>query len=169
MYETIVVQQPRPFDVVGGSVLVAGLATGFEAIVRARVRDGAGQELAVTTFTSGGGAGELGQFQTRLELPTPVGTASGFVEVFEDNAAYPEGEAIAEIAKVAVPVVFGSHLVDGFVGCRFRTVVDGETLSSIAEDEYGDADMRHALYECNRDQIGEHRLIFSGQTLRIPR
>ena len=140
-------------------MFVSGIATGFEATVRARVRAGNGHQLASTTFMCGGGAGEMGCFQIQLALARRPPTPNGFVEVFEDNPAYPDpqhyGGPVREVNKVIVPVVFGTHLVDGFVGYRYRVVVDGDTLSRIAEDEYGTKSKWRAIYEANRDQIGD--------------
>lgn len=172
MFKSIFVQQPQPNDIVGSRVLIAGQATGFEATVRARVRDGNGHELASTFFMSGSGGGQIGPFQTQIELPGRPSTPNGFVEVFEDNAAYPdEGPypgPVAELQKVIVPVVFGSHLVDSYVGYNHHVVVDGESLSAIADAEYGNPAEWPAIYEANRDQIGDPDLIHSGQQLRIP-
>lgn len=92
--------------------------------------------------------------------------------MFEINLAYPddspyEGPA-AEINKVVVPVVFGTNLVESYVGYRFHVVVEGDTLSSIAAAEYGDGNRWPAIYEANRDQIGDPDLIHHGQRLRAP-
>ncbi len=172
MLHTTVIQQPQPNDIVGSRIQVGGLATGFEATIRARVRDGNGQELVSMFCMCGGGAGEIGQFHLELDLPARPETPNGFVEVFEDNAAYPDegpydGPA-AEINKSIVPVVFGSHLVESYTGYRFHVVVEGDTLSGIAAAEYGDGDRWPAIYEANRNQIGDPNLIFHGQWLRIP-
>lgn len=172
MVAPITVQQPQPYDVVGTRVHVGGLGTGFEATLRARIRDGNGHELVSTFFMAGGGTGEIGQFHVEMELAAPPPTPSGFVEVWEDNAGYPhEGPyygPVAEIHKVVVPVVFGTHLVQAFVGWRPRVVVDGDSLSRIAVDEYGDGSLWPAIFEANRDKIGDPDLIHAGLELRIP-
>lgn len=166
-----VVQQPQANDIVGRRIQVGGLATAFEATIVARVRDATGQEL-VTTFTSaGGGTGEIGQFHLELEIPVRPTTPHGFVEVFEQNPAYPgEGPygGASEINKVVVPVVFGTNLVEAYAGYRHHVVVDGDTLSKIALAEYGDAGRWPILFNANRDQIGDPDLIFHGQRLRVP-
>ena len=170
MQPAISVQQPQPFDIVGSQVHIGGLGTGFEATMRARVRDGTGHEIVSTVFMAGGGGGEIGQYHIVLELPGTPSTPNGFIEVFEDNAANPEGPlgAVAEINKVVVPVVFGTHLVDAFVGFRTRVVVDGDTLWKIADDEYGSGSRWPAIFEANRHQIGDPDLIHSGLGLRVP-
>lgn len=73
MFKTIYVQQPQPNDIVGARVLIAGQATGFEATVRARVRDGNGRELAWTMFMSGAGD----QKQEDLHVPLPARRPQG--------------------------------------------------------------------------------------------
>jgi hypothetical protein len=171
MMAPITLQQPAPFDVVGARVHVGGLGTGFEATLRARIRDGTGRELVSTFFMCGGGGGEIGQFHVEMELPSTPSTPNGFVEVFEDNVAYPEGPypgPVAEVHKVCVPIVFGTHLVGSFAGCTNRIVVEGDTLSKIAQDEYGDASKWPAIYEANHHQIGDPNLIHSGLVLRVP-
>ena len=54
MISTTVVQQPQPNDIVGRRIQVGGLATGFEATIVARVRDGNGQELVSPPAMAGG-------------------------------------------------------------------------------------------------------------------
>jgi hypothetical protein len=172
MFKSVFIQQPQPNDIVGARVLIAGQATGFEATVRARVRDANGHELASTFFMSGDGGGAIGPFQAQIDLPGRPPTSNGFVEVFEDNAAYPDegpyGGPVAELQKVVVPVIFGSHIVDSYVGFTHYVVVDGDSLSQIAAAEYGDASEWPAIYEANRDRIGDPNLIHSGLHLRIP-
>lgn len=48
------------------------------------------------------------------------------------------------------------------------TVKSGDTLSAIAEREYGDAGEWRRIYEANRDRIDNPDLIHPGQELRIP-
>jgi hypothetical protein len=70
------IQQPKPFDLVGNPVLVAGIGTGFEGTFAARVRDGNGAELALTNITAGG-TGIWGNYQTELALGSPPATPRG--------------------------------------------------------------------------------------------
>ena len=172
MMHTTIVQQPQPNDIVGRRVMVGGLATGFEATIQARVRDANGQELVSTFCMCGSGGGDIGQYQMELELPVRPDTPNGFVEVFEDNMGYPdEGPhdgPVAEVNKAVVPVVFGTNLVEAYMGYRYHVVVEGDTLSAIAVTEYGDGGRWPAIYEANRHQIGNPDLIFHGQWLRVP-
>jgi nucleoid-associated protein YgaU len=163
MYPPITVLQPQPFDIVDDPVKVAGIGNGFEATLNVRVRDGNGNQLAVTFVMTGGGGGELGNFQVTVALPGQPPTPAGFVEVFDAGG----GEAPPEL--VVVPVVFGTNLVPGYFGYALRTVQAGDSLSSIAAAEYGDANLFPRIFEANRNQIGNPNLIFPGQELRIPR
>ncbi|HSJ10302.1 MAG TPA: LysM peptidoglycan-binding domain-containing protein [Longimicrobiales bacterium] len=49
------------------------------------------------------------------------------------------------------------------------TVQAGDTLSAIAQREYGDAGAWTRIYEANRDQLDNPDLIHPGQELSIPR
>ena len=78
MYSLIKIQQPEPYDIAGDEVMVAGVGTGFEGVLAARVRDGNGMELVSTSF-SAGGTGTLASFQLTLTLPGIPVTFDGFV------------------------------------------------------------------------------------------
>lgn len=51
---------------------------------------------------------------------------------------------------------------------RTYTVATGDSLSKIAQREYGDASKWHAIYEANRDKIKDPDLIHPGQVLTLP-
>jgi nucleoid-associated protein YgaU len=51
---------------------------------------------------------------------------------------------------------------------RTYTVAAGDTLSAIAQREYGAADRWKVIFEANRDQISNPDLIQPGQVLTIP-
>jgi nucleoid-associated protein YgaU len=51
---------------------------------------------------------------------------------------------------------------------RIYTVVKGDSLSKIAEREYGNANRWREIYEANRATIKNPNLIYPGQKLRIP-
>lgn len=48
------------------------------------------------------------------------------------------------------------------------TVKSGDTLSAIAQREYGDASQWRRIFEANRDQIDNPDLIHPGQELKLP-
>ena len=49
------------------------------------------------------------------------------------------------------------------------TVQSGDTLSAIAQREYGDAGEWRRIFDANRDQLDNPDLIHPGQELSIPR
>ncbi|MGI9033431.1 MAG: LysM peptidoglycan-binding domain-containing protein [Acidimicrobiales bacterium] len=162
-FAPITVRQPQPFDIVDDPVRVCGIGTGFEATFNARVRDGAGTELANGAISAGLGNGALGNFHAELPLGTVPPTAWGTVEVFESSA-----EDGSELNKVVVPVTFGRALVDPYGGFLQYTVEPGDTLAAIARQFYGDTGLWPRLFEANRNQIHDPDLIFAGQVLRVP-
>ena len=58
--------------------------------------------------------------------------------------------------------------IDGSRGGRTYTVVKGDSLSRIAQHQYGDANKWRKIYEANRDLIKDPDLIYPGQALKIP-
>jgi nucleoid-associated protein YgaU len=53
-------------------------------------------------------------------------------------------------------------------GTHSYTVKQGDTLSAIAQREYGNASEWRRIYEANRDTISDPDLIRPGQHLNIP-
>jgi nucleoid-associated protein YgaU len=53
-------------------------------------------------------------------------------------------------------------------GTRTYVVVKGDSLSKIAQREYGDAQQWRRIFDANRDIIQDPDLIHPGQTLRLP-
>ena len=51
---------------------------------------------------------------------------------------------------------------------RFYTVKRGDTLSKIAQAQYGDANQYPRIFEANRPLLRDPDEIYPGQTLRIP-
>lgn len=51
---------------------------------------------------------------------------------------------------------------------RVYVVVSGDSLSKIAQREYGNANQWNRIYEANRDILKDPDKIFPGQKLRIP-
>ena len=56
----------------------------------------------------------------------------------------------------------------GGAGRRTYTVVAGDSLSKIAQREYGSAGKWPAIFEANRDKIKDPNLIHPGQVLTLP-
>jgi nucleoid-associated protein YgaU len=53
-------------------------------------------------------------------------------------------------------------------GGRTYVVAKGDSLSAIAQREYGDEKEWRRIYDANRDIIKDPDLIYPGQTLRLP-
>lgn len=163
LFPPISVRQPQPFDIVDDPVDVSGVGTGFEGAFSARVRDGNGTQLVLTSIHAGG-TGIWGNYHVSMPLGGAPGTTTGTLEVFEFSA---KGDG-TELNKVVVPVSFGPALISPFHGFEQYTVVPGDTLSAIAQQKYGDANLWPRIFDANRDEISNPDLIFPGQVLRIP-
>jgi len=156
------IQQPRPFDLVGNPVLVGGVGSGFEATLQYRIHDGHDERAG--HFMVGGGTGEHGQFQLSVDVSGASFQLDRlFVEVYEESAK--DG---SEINKVIVPVIYGPRIVAGYYGYRLHVVRPGETLSAIANTNYGDPGRYHAIVRANPQIISDPDRIFPGQQLKIP-
>ncbi|MDQ6850293.1 MAG: LysM peptidoglycan-binding domain-containing protein [Actinomycetota bacterium] len=162
-FPPISVRQPQPQDLVDDPVQLAGVGTGFEGVITARVRDGNGAQLTETPVMAGG-TGVWGNYQTTLPLGGIPATPQGTLEVFEASA---KGDG-TELNKVVVPIVFGRALLDPYHGFAQYTVQPGDTLSGIAQHFYGNPALFPRLFEANRNQLSNPNLIFPGQVLRVP-
>ena len=158
----ISVRHPKPHDIVDDPVEVAGVGTGFEGTLQARLRNAAGAEIAQKHFQAGG-TGIWGNFFFRIDVPGVPARARGTLEVFESSAK--DG---SELHKRVIPIVFGRALVDPFIGFALHTVAPGDTLSSIADTFYGDPAKFQIIFAANRDQLADPDVIVPGQVLRIP-
>lgn len=156
------IDQPRTLDLVGDPVLIGGVGTGFEAVLQYRVTEG--HDEVTGHFMVGGGTGEHGQFQLRVDVSGAAFTLDRlFVEVFELSA-----DDGSEINRVTVPVIYGPGIVSGYVGYREHTVVSGDTLWAIAADHYGDGSLFNRIVRANPATITDPDVIVPGQVLRIP-
>ena len=159
---TIRVDQPKPLDLVGNPVLVAGIGTGFEATLNYRIHEG--HDEVTGFFMAGGGTGEHGQFQIQVDVSDAAFALDRvFVEVFEVSAM--DG---SPLHLVTVPVILGTRIVPGYYGYREHVVQPGDTLSSIAEAHYGDAARYTDIVRANPTEIGDPNIIFPGQILKVP-
>jgi nucleoid-associated protein YgaU len=158
----ISVRHPRPNDIVDDPVEVAGVGTGFEGTLQARLRNAAGDEIAQRHFDAGG-TGIWGNFFFRIDVPGVPARPRGTLEVYEVSA-----EDGSEVNKRVIPIVFGRALVDPFHGFALHTVEPGDTLSAIADTFYGDPARFTVIFAANRDQLSDPDVIVPGQVLRIP-
>jgi len=158
----ISLRHPREHDIVDDQVEVAGVGTGFEGTLHARLRDARGNEL-VRRFFDAGGTGIWGNFFFRIDTPGVPSRPQGTLEVFDVSA-----ENGSETNKHVVPIVFGRALIDPYHGFTVYEVRPGDTLSAIADEFYGDPARFRTIFDANRNLLTDPDVIFPGQTLRIP-
>ncbi|MGH8898979.1 MAG: LysM peptidoglycan-binding domain-containing protein [Egibacteraceae bacterium] len=154
------VDQPRPNDLVGNPLLLAGMGGGFEATIDIRVLNGEGAVLLETSTTS---TNLISAWQASITLPDPQPTTRGVVEIAPSTGA-DEAEP-----RVSVPVFFGPAIVAGYRSYVLHIVQSGETLSGIAASEplyIGSGP--GPIFEANRDILSDRNLIHPGMVLRIP-
>mgnify|MGYP001611115305 FL=1 len=155
--------QPKPFDLVDSTILIAGNADGFESHLSISVSDGHDE----VTGTTHAGSGSISQFQAFIAIPDDV--AFTFNRVFVTIADDSGGEDGVPIPTVTVPVLYGPMILDGYAGYWNHEVVPGDTLSAIARRYYEDASQYPVIQQANQHIVPDPDLIFPGQILRIPR
>jgi nucleoid-associated protein YgaU len=159
----ISLRTPLPFDILGAQVAVTGLGSAFEGVYGSVVvRDGAGHVVAESNLLGGGNGFSL--FHSAFGLGVPS-TPEGTVTVQATNpSGLPENAA-----SVTVPVTFGRTLMGGtYSGFTLHTVQEGDTLSGIARDVYGEEGRAGLLFTANRDILFTPDVIYPGLALRVP-
>lgn len=159
MFPTLDIQQPRPFDLVGSTILIAGNAAGFEGTLTITVSEGHDEVAGIASVGSLG----LRQFQASIYIPdaTAFRLTRIFVTVADDTGT-------ENGPSVVIPVLFGPGILPGYTGWQPYTVRAGDTLTGIAQSQYGNADFQ-PIVEANQATLADPDLIFPGQVLRIPR
>jgi nucleoid-associated protein YgaU len=157
----IEILQPKPFDLVGSTIMIAGNAVGFESHLSISVSEGHVEFGGPATA----GAIALRQFQATVEIPENPNFQLDrlFVTVTDDSAG---GEG--PIPIVHVPVFFGPRILQDYIGYRNYTVAPGDTLSAISTAQYGDPGQVSMIQRANAHLISDPDVIFPGQNLRIP-
>ena len=158
----ISVRHPRPHDIVDDPIEIAGVGTGFEGTLGARLRDHTGAQIAERSFDAGG-TGIWGNFFFRFDVPSIPSRPRGTLEIFESSAK--DG---SDLHKHVIPVVFGRALIDPFMGFAVHAVEPGDTLSEIADTFYGDPSRFGIIFAANRELLDDPDVIVPGQLLRIP-
>lgn len=155
------VDQPRPNDLIGEPLLVAGMGGGFEATIGIRVRDGEGKVLVESHTMS---TNLTSPWQASIDLPSPPPTTRGVVEVG------PSTGADEHPGMVSIPVFFGTAIAPGFRSYFHYTVQPADTLSTIAAAQaplYIGTGWQ-PIFEANRHIISDPDLIHPGMILRLP-
>ncbi|MAZ25837.1 MAG: peptidoglycan-binding protein LysM [Cytophagaceae bacterium] len=159
MAVTLDIQQPQPFDLVGSTILIAGNATAFEGTLSITVSEGHDE---VTSFIQVGSLG-LRQFQGSVEIPASAAfTLNRLFLTLADDSGNENGPS------VTIPVLYGPLILPGYAGWQPYTVQPSDTLTAIAQSQYGNGDFQ-PIFEANQNILANPNLIFPGQVLRIPR
>ena len=74
----IEVLQPKPFDLVGDTIMIAGNAVGFEAHLSVTVTDGHGEVVGSATA----GSVQIRQFQASIPIPAGLTSGEFFAQAF---------------------------------------------------------------------------------------
>ncbi|MEF2551300.1 Gmad2 immunoglobulin-like domain-containing protein [Aurantimonas sp. A2-1-M11] len=159
----IEILQPKPFDLVGNRILIAGNAVGFEGHLSILIGEGHDEVSA----SASAGSTSIRQFQAAVDIPD--GTAFTlnrlFVTVSDDSG----GEDGIPAPTVTVPVLYGPLILPGYSGFWQHVVTTGDTLSKLALRYYDDAGAFLVIHQANQHIVANPSLIFPGQVLRIPR
>jgi nucleoid-associated protein YgaU len=153
--------QPRPNDLVGSPLMVAGMGGGFEGTIGIRVLDG-NSHVIESTFTTS--AWMSRQWQTSIDLSN-LTTTRGVVMVGPDS-----GEN--DPPWVSVPVFFGTAIVSTYRSYFSYIVQQGDTLTSIAAEATASSLYEGSgwqpIFQANEHIISDPNLIQPGMVLRIP-
>lgn len=157
--QNIIIQQPQAFDLVGSDILISGIAVAFEGTLTINVSDGHDDYSSSCTV----GSLALKQFQGHITIPdTHSFQLNRLFLRLADDTGNENGPT------VTIPILFGPRILANYTGYRNYTVATGDTLTSIAQSEYGSNDFQPIL-QANSNVVSDPNLIFAGQTLRIPR
>lgn len=161
---TIDIQQPRPYDIVGDTIQIAGVAgEAFEANFNYRVTEG--HDEVTGHFMAGDGIGGHGQFQITVDVSGASFVRERvFIEIF-----HPSAEDGSELDRVAVPALLGGLIVPGYTTYLEHVVQSGETLWAIATQHYGNGSHYHRLVAANPVTITDPNVIHPGDIVRVPR
>ena len=161
---TIDIQQPRPYDIVGSTVQIAGVAgEAFEASFNYRIHEG--HDEVTGYFMAGDGIGGHGQFQISVDVSGAAFALERiFIEVFHISPK--DG---SEQDLIQVPALLGPLIVPGFTTYLEHIVKAGETLWKIAAQHYGNGNLYHRLVAANPLVITDPDVIHVGEVLKVPR
>ncbi len=103
------------------------------------------------------------------EMPPPRGSDRFMPAMSERNRPSPEDHASwGTAAGVGMPNLHASADAGQDAAPRTHTVIDGDTLSSLAARYLGEADRYLEIYQWNSDVLANPDVLPIGQILRIP-
>ena len=159
MNSNLDIQQPQPFDLVGQTILISGNAVAFEGTLTINVSDGHDEFTSFTTV----GSLALKQFQGEITISdNPAFLLTRLFLRLADDTGNENGPS------VTIPILYGPKILPGYTGYRNYTIQPGDTLTKIAQNQYGNANFQ-PIFEANQHIISNPDLIFAGQVIRIPR
>lgn len=159
---SIYVQQPQPYDLVGDTIHIAGIAGGaFESNFTYLISDG--QESVGAPFTAGDPFGGHTQFHLAVDT-----TAAAFTRVHLDVELVESPGGPPDLAHATVPVLLGRLIVPDYSSFREHTVEAGDTLWALAESYYGSGDLFGRIVTANPTTIIDPDVLDPGDVLRIP-
>jgi hypothetical protein len=166
---SVQVRHPRPHDVVGDTLRIAGLGSGFEGHVVWRLVGRDGTVLDTGGFQAGG-MGIVTEFVTEVDLAgagVPAGDTTVELQVYGDNPGLPDEGPDPGFDVNTVPLTLGRRLLATYLGVSFHQVQPGDTLWGIADAQFGPSSPE-AIFQANRDLLDDPDLIHPGQVLRVP-
>ena len=86
----------------------------------------------------------------------------------DENKRKPDFSNVQSGASSTAPAPAAADAPVVAPAARTYTVKAGDSLSKIAQREYGDASQWKRIHEANRDLIPNPDLIHPGQTLKLP-
>lgn len=122
------VRQPKKDDLVGRQFTVTGIGSGFEGTVGLRLLNSRGAILARGSAQSTGGMAGVGEFTTKLKVPSPPRAGTRLtLQAFGDNPGLPDegpspGFNLREVRVIMFP---------GLRGWLLYKVERGDTLTGI--------------------------------------
>ncbi|EAU41231.1 hypothetical protein FP2506_00650 [Fulvimarina pelagi HTCC2506] len=154
--------QPKPFDLVSSTIMLAGNAVAFEGTLSVSVSEGHDEITGFVTV----GSTSIRQFQGTIAIPSDAAFQLSrlFVTVSDDTA----GGGESPPPMVTVPVIYGPMILPDYVGFRNYTVQRGDSLSAIANRFYNDRSLFRVIQQANAHLVEDPNVIFPGQVLRIP-
>ena len=128
-----------------------------------RVTDAATREKIILAVGNHEGVGKVDD--GGLQGGEPGGSLAGAIA---GMARLPAGSASTQAAEGTVHRGAPRPVEQGPGGSLFYTVQKGDTLSAIAEAQYGEANAYNRIFEANRPMLTDPDRIYPGQVLRIP-
>jgi len=159
------VRQPAAGDLIGDSLVVAGIGAGFEGTIGIRVLGPSGRVVGEGSAQSAGGGFGVGEFSARVRITDPPRAGTTLtVQVFGDNPGLPdEGPSPGFNTREVEVICFPDSR--GFLLYR---VESGDTLTGIVRSVRPYTRTTVAQIMAANPRIEDPDVIRVGWRLRIP-